>query len=171
VIVFQLKLNAADRQKALDVLDKLASSDTSDVASRFEAAGGTFYGDPTSGVSIGVTSDRFMVVFDGGLKPPKERVEGTTSTLGKGIGSTTEWRDRSKHLPRDSNVIFYADTTAIRDVAERSMLTGSDRQDYESTAAPLIRPIKYILMGSATQANREGSLSRNHTVLFVGVGK
>jgi hypothetical protein len=56
-------------------------------------------------------------------------------------------------------------------MAERTMLTGSDKQEYETNVAPFVRPIKYLLMGSANQGNPSGSLTRNHTVLFVGIGK
>ena len=94
----------------------------------------------------------------------------TINNLGKGLGSTSGWAANKAHLPNDSNIVLYVDLKGVRELAEQSS-ANSDRQDYESNIAPFVRPFKSFLLGSATQAAKDGNLSRNHTVLFIGISK
>ncbi|MEO8287686.1 MAG: DUF3352 domain-containing protein [Chloroflexota bacterium] len=168
--VFQLKLK--ESAKALALLDKLASSnDAQGVVRKLDVAGGTFYTpDPEQGVLIGVVQDRFYVVMDATFASAQTRLEAAVNDIGKGLGSTAEWNDIKKHLIRDSNAIGYVDTTALRAIAEAEMDQDS-RQEYDESFAPFIRPFKYVLLSSATQATKNGNLSRNHTGLFIGISK
>lgn len=169
-VVFQLKLKGEDRDKAAQSVDTIMEK-VAPNAEKFDAAGGTFYTvDPSTGAVAGVGKDRLMVVYESDPDAAKAKVESVNTDLGKGLGSTDVWRDVSRHLPRDSNSIMYLDIKGVRELAEGSM-DGSDKSEYEESAAPFVRPFKYLLIGSATQASREGNLSRNHTVMFLGVSK
>jgi hypothetical protein len=171
-IVFQLKLK--DTAKAQSVLDQIASSDVAkDSLLKISLPEGTFYTptDESQGGLIGITQDRFFAVFESTtLDRAKTDLTGTVNNLGKGLGSTSEWAASKAHLPNDSNIIAYINLTGLRELAENSM-SESDRQDYESNFAPFARPFKTFLLGSATQATKEGNLSRNHTVFFIGISK
>lgn len=171
--VFQIKLNGADRDKAAQTLDKLVQSAAGgEQVSQFNAGGGTFYviGPEGTGVVAGVTSDRLLVVVDSNTDAARSRVDNVTGNLQKGLGTTTQWRDISKRLPNDSNSIIYLDITGTRSAAETTMDSES-KQSYDQDTAPFLRPFKYLLIGSATQASKDGNLSRNHTVIFLGIGK
>ncbi len=171
--IFQLKLKPGDHDKVLEVVDSTITQMSGGDVEKFEAVGGTFYdlapGSDDSPV-VGVTGDRLLMVVGSGSQSARSQLEPVTSGFGKGFGSTDAWRDRNGHLPPDSNIIGYLDITALRASLEKGM-EPSRKADYERDAAPILRPFKYLLMGSATQAVREGNLSRNHTVIFLGIGK
>lgn len=171
-VVFQLKLNPADTARARNVVDKLAASISGGEAAKVDLAGGAFYElSPEIGALYGVANDRLIFVFDKDVEAAKARVGAVSQEAGKGFGSTTEWRDVSKHLPNDSNVIEYMDISGIRALVEES-ISGDAKQEYEQSAAPFLRPVKYFLVGSATQqAIANSSLSRNHTIVFLGISQ
>ncbi len=169
---FQIKLNEADRTKAANALPKLIENlSGGEPTDEFDLAGGRFYAlsDPSAPI-IGVGKDRMMVVFDEDVDAAKEKANAVVNNAGKGFGSTPEWKAVSKHLPIDSNLIGYVDITALREMTERGM-TDETKDEYEKNGAPFLRPLKNALFGSATQATREGNMSRNHTVIFLGVSK
>jgi hypothetical protein len=92
--------------------------------------------------------------------------------VGKGFGSGSEWTSIKSHLAKDSNVVVYANITGVREAVETSFLQDeSAKKDYEQSAAPCVKPLKYLLVGSATQDAKNGTLSRNHTILFIGISK
>jgi hypothetical protein len=172
--VFQLKLSADNRPRAEQalsaLLDKMSPDGRPD---KLSIAGGSFYDLSDvgpEGVVAGITQDRLLVVYDPGRENAEEAVKAVTDNLGKGIGSTDQWREIAKHLPRDSNSIIYVDIKSIREFAE-GVFPSDELPEYETNAAPFVRPFQYLLVGSATQATREGNRSRNHTVIFVGIGK
>ncbi|HYP39315.1 MAG TPA: DUF3352 domain-containing protein [Chloroflexia bacterium] len=172
--VFQLKLSADNRPKAEQalgtLLDKMSPDGRPD---KLDVAGGSFYDLSDigpEGVVVGVSQDRLLVVYDPGSQNAETAIKAVTDNLGKGIGSTEQWREVAKHLPRDSNSIIYLNIKGVREVVEDDFL-GGNAEEYESTVAPFVRPFQYLLVGSATQATREGNRSRNHTVIFVGIGK
>jgi hypothetical protein len=171
-VVFQLKLK--DSAKAQSVLDKIATSDAAkDNTQKLSVAGGTFYApsDGTTGILIGVTQNRLMAVINGSsLDGARANLEDTVNNFGKGIGSTAAWNGAKAHLPDGSNIIGYFDIKPTRELAESTM-SDSDKQDYNTNVKPLISAFKYMLLGSATQATKDGNLSRNHTVLFIGISK
>ncbi len=166
-VVFQMKLKSGDRDKALGVIQSAAPKDESGQPKKIDAAGGTFYslqpGNESSYVA-GVTGDRVVV------GPAGAKLDAVVTGFGKGVGSTDAWRPIAKHLPADSNVIGYLDFAGVRTFAEGTM-QGEGKTNYEQSVAPFVRPFKYLLVGSATQRTREGTLSRNHTVLFLGISK
>jgi hypothetical protein len=171
---FQLKLNADNRPKAEQVLgtllDKMLPEGRSN---KLDVAGGSFYDLSDigpEGIVVGITQDRLLMVYDPGSENAETAVKAVTDNLGKGIGSTEQWREVAKHLPRDSNSIIYLDIKGVREVVEDDFL-GGNAEEYETTVAPFVRPFQYLLVGSATQATREGDRSRNHTVIFLGIGK
>jgi len=169
---FQLKLNEADRTKAADALTKLVESQSGgEQAEKIDVAGESFYA-PTgpSGPIVGVGKDRLMLVFDQDADAAGKRANEVVNNAGKGFGITPEWKEVSKHLPVDSNLIGYVDITALREITERGM-TDEAKKEYEESGAPFLRPLKNALFGSATQTTREGNQSRNHTVIFLGVSK
>jgi hypothetical protein len=170
--VFQLKLK--DSAKAISLLDKIASSDAAkDSTQKLSEAGGTFYtsSDGSTGALAGVTQDRFLFVFDSTtLDAAKTRLNDVVNNFGKGLATTADWATRKAHLPNGSNTIIYVDIKSLREFAESTM-SDTDKQDYEKNFAPFARPFQYLLIGSATQATKDGNLSRNHTVLFVGISK
>ena len=170
--VFQLKLK--DSAKAISLLDKIASSDAAQGSTqKLSEAGGTFYtsSDGSTGALAGVTQDRFLFVFDfTTLDAAKARLNDTVNNFGKGLATTADWSARKAHLPSGSNTIIYVDLKSLREFAESTM-TDTDKQDYEKSFAPFARPFQYLLIGSATQATKDGNLSRNHTVIFTGISK
>lgn len=170
--VFQMKLK--DSAKALSLLDKVASSDAAKGATqKLSIADGTFYtsSDGREGTLIGVTHDRLVVVADTtALDAARARLESTVKNLGKGLGTTDQWNAAKAHLPRDSNNIIFFDLKTVRTLAENSMDEYS-KPDYEQSIAPFVRPFKFLLLGSATQAAKNGTLSRNLTRIFIGISK
>jgi hypothetical protein len=172
-VVFQLKLSGDDRAKAADTLSKLVESAENQggmQAESFQAAGGTFY-DIGGMAVIGVGSDRLWVIaLPGGQGDVRALLDTYSNNLGKGLGTTDKWKDASRHLPADSNFIFYMDVTGIREMAEE-MMDESAKQDYEENVAPFIRPFKYLLTGSASDAVRENEPVRGLVRLFIGIGK
>lgn len=172
-VIFQMKIKPADKTKVLEVLDALATKTTNGNAQKFEDAGGTFYslGDESPSTPVlGVTSDRMMFVMGTGGDSARDQLGTITSGFGKGLGNTDAWRATAKHLPADSNLVGYLDVAAIRNAAEQ-MMSGDSKQEYDQSAAPFLRPFKYILLGSSSQAPATGTLSRNHTVFFLGISK
>ncbi len=171
-VIFQLKVK--DGAAAAALLDKIASSDAAQSSTqKLSVAGGTFYtsSDQSQGILAGVTQNRFMVVFNSTtLDAAKARLEDTVNNFGKGLGTTGDWAAAKTHLPDGSNVIGYLNFTSLRGVVENGM-SDSDNQDYNTNVKPLVSPFKYLLLGSATQATKDGNLSRNHTVLFIGISK
>lgn len=174
-VVFQMKLKPGDRDKALQIINSLATNGTDGGAQKFEAAGGTFYsmsGDSPSSPVLGVAGDRVLLVVGmGNDTTSRDQLSAVTSGLGKGVGTTDAWRATAKRLPDGSNLIGYVDFAGIRSAAEQTM-SSSSKQQYEQNAAPFLRPFKYLLIGSSSQApTTGGTLSRNHTVLFLAISK
>jgi hypothetical protein len=171
-VIFQLKVK--DGAAAASLLDKIASSDTlKSSTQKVSVAGGTFYtsSDQSQGALAGVTQNRFIVVFNSTtLDAAQATLQDTVNNFGKGLGSTGDWSTVKTHLPDGSNVIGYLNFTSLRGFAESSM-SDTDKQDYSTNVKPLLSPFKYLLLGSATQATKDGNLSRNHTVLFIGISK
>jgi hypothetical protein len=172
--VFQLKLSAENRPRAEQalgtILDKMSPDGTPD---KLDVAGGSFYDLSDigpEGLVVGVTQDRLLVVYDPGSENAETAIKAVADNLGKGVGTTEQWREVAKRLPRDSNSIIYLDIKGVRGVVEEGYL-GGNAKEYETTVAPFVRPFQYLLVGSATQATREGDRSRNHTVIFLGIGK
>jgi hypothetical protein len=172
--VFQLKLSADDLPKAEQVLSALLDKMSPDGRpDKLSIAGGSFYDLSDigpEGVVAGITQDRLLVVYDPGRENAEEAVKAVTDNLGKGIGSTEQWREIAKHLPRDSNSIMYLDIKGALEFGESKYRSDSNN-DSETAPVLFIRPFQYLLVGSSTQATREGNRSRNHTVIFLGIGK
>jgi hypothetical protein len=166
--IFQIKLK--DSGKAQQVLDRLAYQASGGDAEKIDLAGGTFYApEPGEGVLIGVAQNRFWLVYDADVDSATARIDQTVAELGKGLGTTAAWRDTAMHLPRDSNTIAYVDLKALREYFERETDTASS-ETYDKDIAPFLKPIKYLLVGSAEHGTSSvGSRSRNHTVVFVGI--
>lgn len=173
-VVFQMKIKPGDHDKMLDVVNSLATKMTDGNAPKFDAAGGTFYslaGDSPTSPVLGVTGDRLLFVMGTSSdSSSRDQLGVVTSGFGKGLGTSDTWRAASKHLPDGSNLIGYVDFNGIRSTAEQTMDSAS-KQEYDQTVAPFIRPFKYLLVGSSSQAPATGTLTRNHTVLFLGIVK
>ena len=170
-LVFQMKLKQGDVEKAQQVVESLAQGASNGETETVDVSGNTFYTLSPDGTALmGTTNDRliFAVSFNG--EPADQAAADTADNLGQGIGSTDAWRDTAKHLPKDSNLIGWLDFNGIRELAEGT-LEGEGLDEYETTAAPFVRPIKYLLMGSSSQAPEGDKLSRNHTILFLGISK
>lgn len=168
-VLFQLKLK--DSQKAADVLSKVmtASGMTTD---NVQISGGQFYVDKSSGLITGVAKDRLWFLFDADSQNVQAHLTDTVGNIGKGFGSGSQWASVKTHLAKDSNVVAYVDITGVREALEKSLLQDdSAKSDYEQNAAPFVKPLKYLLVGSATQAAKNGTLSRNHSILFIGISK
>ncbi len=173
-VIFELKLSEPDKMKSM--LDKALSPQSNPDANATEVqlAGETFYGDPNSGVLLGVAQDRFWFIFDTNGQAAHADLQATIDNVGKGFGTSSQWNSAKAHLARDSNAIAYVDLTGLREYLESDFLdTMGDetKSDYDQTVAPFVRPLKYLLVGSATQSAKSGQLSRNHTVLFLGISK
>lgn len=168
--IFQLKLS--EPAKVVDLLDKTLGKNPESNAQSTQVAGGTFYGDEFSGVMLGVTQDRFWFTFSADRQAAEAAIEAAVSNLGKGFGTTARWNTAKAHLARDSNAVAFLDIDALRAYLEGQFVgTMIEQSDYEANVAPFVRPLKYFLIGSATQSVKNGQLSRNHTVLFLGIGK
>jgi hypothetical protein len=167
-VVAQLKLTEPDKMK--DLLGKVMGQNGS--AQTMELAGGTFYGDEFSGTLLGVAQDRFWFIFDFDSQAAQARLQNTIDNLGKGFGTSNQWNAAKAHLARDSNAIAYVDLVALREYVESTFVgVVVEQSDYDANIAPFVRPLKYFLVGSATQAAKNGQLSRNHTLMFLGIGK
>jgi hypothetical protein len=170
-VVFQIKLSAADRPKAEESLKKFMDAMTGGEAPTFEAAGGTFYAvDPEMGLAAGVGSDRFMVVFTSTPEAAETFVGSVAGGFGKGLGSTPQWAEAQKHLPKESNAIVYLDITGARGLAEETM-PQDEKQEYEESAAPFLRPFKYLALGSSASSSSDGNIANSHSVVFLGISK
>ncbi|MDQ3931060.1 MAG: DUF3352 domain-containing protein [Chloroflexota bacterium] len=167
--IFQLKLLPGDSEKAVRAVEQLAGPQSNSESEKIEGAGGTFYSlSPSSSAVLGVGANRLMYLFGNDVAGPKERLAAVMSGLGKGIATTAQWRDIARHLPRESNILGYVDLTGVRHIAELDLREDSG---YEQDLAPFVRPLKYLLVGSASESGSSGRLARNRTVLFVGISK
>src|SRR5207253_2109204 len=101
-----------------------------------------------TGAVAGVTSDRLLIVYDTDVAAATARVASVTAGAGKGFGTSPQWQDASKHLPKDSNAIVYLDVNGLRGVVEGTMSEDS-KKEYEQSAAPFLRPFKYLTLGTA----------------------
>jgi hypothetical protein len=179
-VVFQLKLGAAERGKAVSVLDRLASSSSgTHGAGRLSPAGGQFYDlTPTTapegaGLVAGVTAtrDRLIIVYDdAGVQSATMQAGAVSRDSGRGFGSLPEWRDIARHLPYDSGLISYIDVARIRPLIE-SRLPDDAKVQYARTIGPLLEPVRYVLLGSASRSDSIWVPGRNHTVVFVGIAE
>ena len=164
-VLFELKLS--NEATARDVFDKFAAArgDTKPET----IAGATFHvaGD---GFAYGTVARRAWVAWEGDGKGARESLARATDGLGKGIVKTPEWREKALVLPRYSNVIAHVDAGAVLATVEGNSDVVRDRQAYERNIAPFLRPVRYVLIGSASYAAQRVYLSRNHTVMFLGVG-
>jgi hypothetical protein len=137
-----------------------------------QISGGQFYVDKSSGVIMGVAKDRVWLLYDMDAQNVQVQLTDAIGKVGSGFGTTGEWANVKTHLTRDSNVIGYVNITDVREMLEANFLTDeSAKNDYDENAAPFIKPIKYFLIGSASQEAKDGTLSRNHTIFFIGISK
>ena len=172
-VVFQVKLNDKDVSTATATLEKFVNSISGGAAEKMPTEKDPFYTlAPDSGMYIGVSNGRLVFVFEADPTAAPQRVHNVVTGTGKGLGSTPQWQDVPRHLPKDSNTIFYMDINGMRSVFEHEMQSsGDDNSEYEKTAAPFIRPLKYLSVGSSTEAGTTDGMSHNHTVLFLGISK
>jgi hypothetical protein len=139
----------------------------------FDIAGGQFFttsSNKSSETLIGVAKDRAIMSYDKDVDAARDKAESVLSSLGKGFGTTDKWKAAAPHLPKDSNLIGYLDATTLREMME-SIMTSSRKADYEKMTAPFFRPIRYVLVGLATEPTNEGEMSRNLTRVFLGISK
>lgn len=172
-IVVQLKLSDADRAKAGDAIKRGMGTLYNGQAQSVEVAGGTFYSarnNSSSATLIGTTTDRALLVIDKNDGLAKAKADSVISNLGKGFGTTDKWKAVAGHLPQNSNLIGYLDATAFRETSERA-ITPEEKADYDKTAAPFLKPLKYILLASATEPPTVDVMSHNLTRIFIGIGK
>jgi hypothetical protein len=172
-LVAQLKLSEADRSNAADAIKRAAESFTNGGAQLFDIGGEIFYPvtpDTPPVTIIGTLSDQAMLVTAENTALAKVRAENLASGRGKGFGTTDKWRSISSQLPDKSNLIGYLDVTTLREMSEQSM-NQQQKGVYDQMAAPFLRPLKYILLGSVTDPTSTGEMSRNLTRIFVGIGK
>lgn len=160
-VLFQLKLNGGDRDKAADALSKVMQALGRGQIQTFDSGGGTFY-DLTdmgmAGLAVGVGKDRLMVVYDsGGQLAPA--VDQAANNVGKGFGTGAKWDEAKNNLPKDSNAIMYVDLDAIKAAYGSGM---------PSEVEPYLRPFKYVIIGSATQS---GGANRGLSRIFFGISK
>lgn len=165
-VVFQLKLNGGDRDKAVNVVDKLmqaAAGSSSEIPS-FDAAGGKFYDLGTMlsrsfpmGLVAGVAKDRFMVVYTPSNGAVKPKLDDVWNNMGKGFGVGPKWDEAKLKLPKDSNAVFYLDVDTLRSMFDADM---------PSEAQTFLKPFKYVVMGSANAAANRGVLR-----IFFGISK
>jgi hypothetical protein len=86
------------------------------------------------------------------------------------LGSTPQWAEAQKHLPKESNAVFYLDITGARGLAEGTM-PQDEKQEYEESAAPFLRPFKYLALGSSASSGSDGNIANSHSVVFLGISK
>jgi hypothetical protein len=176
-IIAQLKLSEADRVKAADAIKRAAEAFTNGGAGSFDVEGGMFYPvtpDIPQVTIIGTLSDRAMLVTDENTALAEVRAENVVSGQGKGLGTIDKWKSISSHLPEKSNLIGYLDVTTLREMIEElieRVMVPERKVDYDKTTAPFLRPLKYILLGSATDPTSTGEMSHNLTRIFIGIGK
>ncbi|MFL5731856.1 MAG: DUF3352 domain-containing protein [Chloroflexia bacterium] len=169
-VVFQLKLNPADHDKAASTLDKLVQSMSGGSEQKLDIPEGTFYApSPDAGAVFGVTGDRLLIVTGEDADGATAAAKSVLAGLGKGVGTTSQWQNASKHLPKDSNAIVYLDLGGIRGAVE-GMMPPDGKTEYEQGVAPLVRPFKYITIGEAGSGSNI-SLTKGHAVIFLGIGK
>lgn len=181
-LVSQLKLSPESRAKSGEVVPRLIQGvSNGSPVKETEDAGNRFYSLPASfNFAIALTDDRLIHVQDENGAEARERARTVAADAGKGFGGTDEWKAISKHLPVDSNLIAYADVKAMREVSERNMPEEQEREYRQ--IAPFLRPVRYILVGSANYPNivdqaaqtkqpKPISKLRSHTVIFVGIEK
>ena len=123
------------------------------------------------GLAFGAARGRAWLAWEGDGAGAAGALSHVMDSLGKGVTTTAEWRDKAKVLPRYSNVIAHVDLAALRGAAEASPNVVPDLEAYERDVAPFLRPLTYMLVGSASHAPQRAYLSRNHTVVFLGVGE
>jgi hypothetical protein len=171
-VVFQMKLSDADHQKAVDALEKVVNSPSvGSSVEKVETSEGTFYSlSPGMGMLVGVAKDRLLVVYETEAANAESRVTAVMSGLGKGLGAGDQWKSVSTHLPKDSNAVVYMDINGAREKFEASMDSFS-KDDYETNAAPFVRPFKYLAVGSAPLPGSDGSLTSSHSIIFLGISK
>jgi hypothetical protein len=170
--LFQLKLNGGDRDKAVEVVDKLMKAAMPSGANSADVAGGKFYdlgsamfGSSSSnvGITTGVGKDRFMIFYTANRDDMRSQLEDISGKMGQGFGTTSKWADAKNNLPKDSNAILYVDLDTIRSMYENGI--PSDMQ-------PVLKPFKYVVMGSAVQVPPGGSTpNRSLTRIFLGISK
>jgi hypothetical protein len=170
--LFQLKLNGGDRDKAVDVVDKLMKAAMPSGANSAEVAGGKFYdlgsamfGSSSSnvGIATGVGKDRFMIFYTANRDELKSKLEDISGKMGQGFGTTSKWTTAKNNLPKDSNAILYVDLDTIRSMFENGIPTD---------VQPVLKPFKYVVMGSAVQVPPGGSNpNRSLTRIFLGISK
>ena len=165
-MVFEVKVS--DEARARAVLDKLAASGNN---MRTEKLAGAEFHVAGGGLAFGTVARRAWIAWEGDGEGVTEPLARAIDGIGKGITGTDEWREKAKPLPRYSNVIAHVDMGAVREAAEASPDIMRDRAAYERYAAPFLRPLKYVLIGSASYSPERAYLSRNHTVIFLGVGE
>ena len=177
VIICQLKLSPDSRAKAGEIVPRLieGASNGSTINETVDA-GTRFYSLPASSeFAVALTDDRLIYVQDEHWGEARARAKLVAANAGKGFGGTYQWKAISKHLPVDSNLIGYADVKAIREMSERNMHEEQEREYRQM--APFLRPVRYILVGSANYSNmatkepKPVSKLRSHTVVFVGIEK
>ncbi len=168
-VVFQMKMNGDDRDKAANALDKLMQAITQSTGGRgaatFDAGGGKFYdftGLNISGLAVGVSKDRLLVVWDPAGQP-ESLTNQVSDNLGKGFGTTPKWDEVKQHLPNDSNTVVYVDIESIKGLF--GSMIPPDVQ-------PFVNPFKYILIAGAVQA-APGSSTPNRSLsrIFIGISK
>lgn len=170
-LVFQMKLKAEDVETAQQVLESFAQQASGGEVETVDVSGNTFYTMSPDGTSlVGTTNDRMILAVSFNGEPADQAAQDVADNLGNGIGTTDAWRDTAKHLPLNSNVVGWVDFNAIRELAEASM-DDVAFEEYETTAAPFVRPFRYLLMGSTSEVPEGDRLSRNHTIIFLGISK
>jgi hypothetical protein len=170
-LVFQMKLAPEDVEKAQQVIESLAQQATGGETEVVDVSGNTFHTMGPDGTTLlGTTNDRLILAVNFNGEPADQTAADVADGLGNGIGTTDAWRDTAKHLPANSNMIGWVDFNGIRELAEGQM-DDAAYEEYETTGAPFIRPFKYLVMGSSSEAPQSGNLSRNHTVVFLGISK
>ncbi|HKP54134.1 MAG TPA: DUF3352 domain-containing protein [Chloroflexia bacterium] len=176
-VIAQLKLSDSHSARVAENVKRGVEKMSEGKAQPFDVAGGMFYPTSSDGPTetiIGVAKERFILSYDKDLDAAKARAETALSNLGKGFGTTDKWKGISTHLPPDSNLIGYFDLVALREMYEQAMsnvMTAQAKEAYEKELAPLVKPLKYALVGLATEPTKEGEASRNLTRIFLGIGK